>query len=227
MAPVCACWGVPQAHMGTRGACVAQIPGASRRGTTGLCRVGKGARPRRRDGRSPSRRPGGPAPQWWQRRPRRPPVTPQTHPRTDGLDRRGAVLGGRTTGAWPPGTVRPGRWPGGTPQPRTLPERRFSGGSKGGGSTPRQSANVLHRVGWLTDLKSVQPALGGSRVRPCRWTRRERFVQRSSRLSPGDPVKGMVRANRHPDNQTRRGGCKPAASIEPALTSTRAGVPAR
>ncbi len=110
----------------------------------------------------PSRRPGGPAPQWWQRRPRRPPVTPQTHPRTDGLDRRGAVVGGRTSGAWPPGPFRPGRWPGGTPQPRTLPERRFSGGSKGGGSTPRQSANVKHRVGWLTDLKSVQPALGGA-----------------------------------------------------------------
>ena len=54
----------------------------------------------------PSRRPGGPAPQWWQRRPRRPPVTPQTHPRTDGLDRRGAVVGGRTSGALPPGTFR-------------------------------------------------------------------------------------------------------------------------
>ncbi len=40
--------------------------------------------------------------------------------------------------------------------------RAFPGGSKGGGSTPRQSANVLHRVGWLTDLKSVQPALGGA-----------------------------------------------------------------
>ena len=110
----------------------------------------------------PSRRPGGPAPQWWQRRPRRPPVTPQTHPRTDGLDRRGAVVGGRTSGAWPPGTFRPGRWPGGTPQPRTLPERRFTGGSKGGGSTPRQSANVLHRVGWLTDHNSRKPALGGA-----------------------------------------------------------------
>ena len=47
----------------------------------------------------PSRRPGGPASQWWQRRSRRPPVTPQTHPRTDGLDRRGSVVGGRTSGA--------------------------------------------------------------------------------------------------------------------------------
>ena len=84
---------------------------------TGPCRVGKGVRPRRRDGRSPSRRPGGPAPQWWQRRPRRPPVTPQTHPRTDGLDRRGSVVGR-------------------TPQPRTLPERRFSGGIEGGRQHP-------------------------------------------------------------------------------------------
>ena len=75
-------------------------PGRVRRGRPGPCWVGKGTRPRRRDGRSPSRRPGGPAPQWWQRRPRRPPVTPQTHPRTDGLDRRGSLVGGRTSGAW-------------------------------------------------------------------------------------------------------------------------------
>ena len=38
----------------------------------------------------------------------------------------------------------------------------FPGGSKGGGSTPRQSANVKHRVGWLTDLNSRKPALGGA-----------------------------------------------------------------
>ena len=39
--------------------------------------LGRGAfRPRRRDGRRPSRRPGGPAPKPWQRRPSRSPVTP-------------------------------------------------------------------------------------------------------------------------------------------------------
>ena len=36
------------------------------------------------------------------------------------------------------------------------------GGLKGGDATPRQSANVLHRVGWLTDHNSRKPALGGA-----------------------------------------------------------------
>ena len=135
---------------------------------TGPCRVGKGVRPRRRDGRSPSRRPGGPAPQWWQRRPRRPPVTPQTHPRTDGLDRRGSVVGGRTSGAWPPGAF-------GQADGRADPNRErcrsggFPGGSKGGGSTPRQSASVLHRVGWLVSHNHADSrviCMTGSRGRP-------------------------------------------------------------
>ncbi len=67
--------------------------------------VGRGTRPPGgRDGHSPSRRPGGPAPKRWQRRPRRPPVTPR------GLTRsrrpRRAVIGGasgRASGSWPPG----------------------------------------------------------------------------------------------------------------------------
>ena len=81
-----------------------ESPGASRRGRPGLLGW-EGARPRRRDGRSPSRRPGGPAPMRRQRRPRRPPVTTQGFTReTDGLDRR--VIGDRrenTRPDWPPG----------------------------------------------------------------------------------------------------------------------------
>ncbi len=71
--------------------------GASRRGRPGLLGW-EGARPRRRDGRSPSRRPGGPAPMRRQRRPRRPPVTTQGSPA-----KRTASTGERTFGDWPPG----------------------------------------------------------------------------------------------------------------------------
>ena len=44
--------------------------------------LGRGLYPGRRDGQSPSRRPGGPAAKRWQRRPHRPPVTARTQPRT-------------------------------------------------------------------------------------------------------------------------------------------------
>ena len=131
----------------------------------------------------PSRRPGGPAPQWWQRRPRRPPVTPQTHPRTDGLDRRGSLVGGRTSGGWPPECSA-------RPEAGELPNRErcrsggVSGGSKGGGSTPRQSANVLHRVCWLAHNNSG-PSQPGERPRnaPARRPRR-RSPDRSGQAPP-------------------------------------------
>ena len=100
-------------------------------------------------------------PKRWQRRPRRPPFTTQTRPRTDGLDR--VVTGGR------PENIRQlAAWMSAKRKRANNPSRErcrsggFSGGIEGGRSTPRQSANVLHRVGWLTDLKSVQPALGGA-----------------------------------------------------------------
>ena len=139
----------------------AQVPDASTPRTTGPCWAGKGARPRRRDGRSPSRRPGGPAPERWQRRPRRPPVTTQDSPATSTAST--AVIGGqreniRRLAARTFGQVKAGELPdrarcrsGGSP-----------GGSKGGGSTPRQSANVLHRVCWLPTRNSRKPALGGA-----------------------------------------------------------------
>ena len=98
------------------------------------------ARPRRRDGRSPSRRPGGPAPQRWQRRPRRPPVTPRTHSRTDGLDRRGSLVGR-------------------TPHPRTLPERRFSGGIEGGRQHPLASLRLYRGYAGLGPVTVQKPAL--------------------------------------------------------------------
>ena len=48
-----------------------RVPSLPRLRTIGLRWAGKGARPRRRDGRSPSRRPGGPAPKRWRRERRR------------------------------------------------------------------------------------------------------------------------------------------------------------
>ena len=59
----------------------ARVTDASRRARPGLAGLGRGVEPRRRDGRSPSRRTGGPAPKRWQRRPRRPPVTARTQRR--------------------------------------------------------------------------------------------------------------------------------------------------
>ena len=73
-------------------------------------RAGSGIRPRRRDGRSPSRRPGGSAAKRWQRRPRRSPVTTWTDPRptaSTGGDRWLAVEHPAT--GRPPGRFRP-RW---------------------------------------------------------------------------------------------------------------------
>ena len=58
-----------------------RFPRASRRARPGLAGLGRGLEPRRRDGRSPSRRTGGPAPKRSQRRPRRPPVTARTQRR--------------------------------------------------------------------------------------------------------------------------------------------------
>jgi len=50
----------------------------------------------------------------------------------------------------------------------------FPGGSKGGGSTPRQSANVLHRVGWLTTSNGRKPA-------PANAPKRQSGTARNSR----------------------------------------------
>ena len=63
---------------------------------------------------------------------------------------------------------------------------------------------------------SIQPGAG----------RRQRLVQRPCRRSPGDPAKGMVRGNRHPDEaRVPPRICEPAADIEALLRSNRAGLP--
>ena len=96
-----------------------------------------------RDGHSPSRRPGGPAPKRWQRRPRRPPVTPRTHPKPtastcgDRWGQRESIRQLATRGTFGPcGSGRnPNR------------ERWRSGvfpGDRRGRSTPRQSSRVIH-----------------------------------------------------------------------------------
>ena len=72
----------------------AQVPDTSRRARRGFAGLGRGLDPGWRDGRSPSRRPGGPPPKRWQRRP-----TPRaghdadSAAKPDGLDER--VAGGR------------------------------------------------------------------------------------------------------------------------------------
>ncbi len=66
--------------------------------------VGSGLDPGGRNGRSPCRRPGGPAPKRWQRRPCRSPVTPRTQPRS----RRASTGGDRPPSEQHPATGRPG-----------------------------------------------------------------------------------------------------------------------
>jgi len=96
-----------------------------------------------RDGHSPSRRPGGPAPKRWQRRPRRPPVTPR------GLTRsrrpRRAVIGGasgRASGSWPPGGRSDPAEAGGT-LTANASGAEFFRGIEGGGA-PLARAPVLY-----------------------------------------------------------------------------------
>ncbi len=92
--------------------------------------VGRGFDPGRRNGRSPCRRPGGPAPKRWQRRPSRSPVTPRTQPRS----RRASTGGDRPPSGEHPATGRPG----GPSDPNR--ERCRSGVVPGvrGGAAPRQ-----------------------------------------------------------------------------------------
>ena len=85
-------------------------------------RGGEGLDPGGRNGRSPCRRPGGPAPKRWQRRRHRSPVTPRTQPRS----RRASTGGDRPPLGEHPATGRPGG-----PQPRTPPERDLTGGRRG------------------------------------------------------------------------------------------------
>ena len=101
----------------------------------------------------PSRRPGGPASQWWQRRSRRPPVTPQTHPRTDGLDRRGSVVGGRTSGACR--RERSARRMAGPDSPTAnAAGAEVFQGDRRGAAAPLASRNVKRCVCWLPDHNS-------------------------------------------------------------------------
>ena len=80
-------------------------------------------------------------------------------------------------------------------------------------------ASVTRRAasyGFDPQRVSIQPGAG----------RRQRLVQRPCRRSPGDPAKGMVRGNRHPDEaRVPPIICEPAADIEALLRSNRAGLP--
>ena len=58
-----------------------------------------------------------------------------------------------------PATGRVDGRPGGSRADSPNRERCRSGGFEGGRSTPRQSANVLHRVGWLAHLSGIRQAL--------------------------------------------------------------------
>ena len=124
-------------------------------------RVGRGLDPGGRDGRSSSRRPGGPAPKRWQRRPGRPPVTTGTQPKPT------ASTGGDR---WPWENIRVcGRLGDARtlrkrvePQPRALPERGVSGGSKGGGALPLASPPRSTWRGLAYNPKSVSQPLGGA-----------------------------------------------------------------
>ncbi len=126
----------------------AQVPGASRRGRPGPCWVGKGARPRRRDGRSPVPEAGGTGAEAVATPTAPSPVTTRTRPRNPRLRR--AMIGGRQENIRQPAgwTGRPGGSRADSPNRERCRSGGFPGGSKGGGSTPRQSANVIHRVGW-------------------------------------------------------------------------------
>ena len=57
------------------------------------------------------------------------------------------------------GNVRPSGWPGGLPNRERCRSGGFPGGSKGGGSTPRQPA-VIPWVCWLGALSLCQASLG-------------------------------------------------------------------
>ena len=162
---------------------------------------GRGLDPGWGDGRSPSRRPGGPAPKRWQRRPCRPPVRTRTRPR----NRTASANGGRRSAGDIWRTGRPGdvrtRGIGRTPCPRTLPERGLSGGIEGGRSTPRQSVRLIHGVGWLpTDNGSGELPKGtDSGSGP--------FPRSTLRCSAKDPP---VRAAKH-----RRACPPPGAGLQP------------
>ena len=176
-------------------------PGRVTPRTTGLCWAGKGTRPRL-EGRAESVPEAGGTGGEAVATPTTPPAghDADSAAKPDGLDERWPVVGGRTSGDWPPrssarrkraksrnrercrsggfsgrrhtraGTVAEHRSASGladkgdgvTPLPARCADGQDLGGFEGGRSHPRQSANVLHRVCWLTDLKSVQPALGGA-----------------------------------------------------------------
>ena len=108
--------------------------------------------------------------------------------RTHSRNRRSrpAVIGGRREQhirRLDAGNVRPSRWPGGLPNRERCRSGGFPGGSKGGGSTPRQSANVLHRVCWLSHLSVAQASAAAAREdTPARRPGRRWPCDRKSKL---------------------------------------------
>ena len=109
-----------------------------------------GLDPGGRDGRSPSRRPGGPAPKRWQCRPCRPPVTRRTQPKPM------ASVGGDR---WPAGEHPAAGRPGNVQTPRKWAESPTANGAgagvprgiEGGWSTPHQPRCYLEYAGPVQD----------------------------------------------------------------------------
>ena len=196
-----------------------RVPSLSRLRTTGLRRVGKGGRPRRRDGRSPSRRPGGPAPKRWQR----PTTPPAGHDAGSPGESTTSTGGDRWPAGDPPATGRLEPFGQAAGSRTTLTANAagagFSGGIEGGRSTPRQSANVLHRVGWLTTLNGRQPALGDGAETASRGT-----VRNSVHRTVAGKLPGLL-ADRLKDGEDATPGAPlPRPGFHPTRTPRRPAI---
>ncbi len=106
-----------------------------------------------------------------------------------------------------------GRQGGGGDAPaRALLRRAGSRGFEGGRSHPRQSANVLHRVGWLTDLKKVSQPSAKPPKPPLR--------ARSGAASTG-PSRASSPASPSPFSRTARATGDPVTSLARAAALCR------
>ena len=122
--------------------------------------MGRGLDPGGRDGRSSSRRPGGPAPKRWRRRPGRPPVTTGAQPKPTASTGGDRWAGENIRRLADRGTRGPGG--GGWNLNR---ERCRSGvfrGVKGGGALPLASPPRSTWRGLAYSPKSVSQPLGGA-----------------------------------------------------------------